>query len=212
MRLIFDMDGTLADTAKATIPACAAISARHRLPPLKDDDIRAAIGYANPEFYYRLYLQYDRARIAAYGADVEQAETAFVHRLGPDILFPGVLKMLRTLREMGVPLYIASTGDAAHVDAVLGSAGITPLFTGIYCGQPEKVRMVGEILGRADRSHWAMIGDKQKDLDAAHGNGILAIAAGYGYCTASEAARFDRVLHAPEELPAWVREQCETER
>lgn len=203
-RLIFDLDGTLADTAKATIPACATMSARHRLPPLEDRSVREAIGYASPEFYYHLYPQYEKSRLDAFGADVDRAEIAFIRQIGPGILFPGVPEMLMALRAMGVLLYIASTGDEAHVNAVLDGAGIERLFDGIHCGQPEKVTMVGAIVGPEDRRHWAMVGDRQKDLDAARGNGITAIAACYGYCSAAAAARFDWTLHAPNELPAWV--------
>ena len=198
--VIFDMDGTLADTAKASIVALAEVSARYGLPRLQDDAVRDAIGYANPEFYYRLYPEHDRTLITAYGLEVEQQEEGHVRKLAGNILFPGVQEMLEALRRMGTRLYVASTGDEAHVEVVLASAGIKSHFDVIACGRPEKVAMVGGIVGDADRAQWAMVGDRQKDLDAARGNGLFAVAAGFGYSPPEDWPNYDAVAHTPAEL------------
>lgn len=200
--IIFDMDGTLADTAKATIGACAEASDHFGLARLDDLHIIRTIGIANPEFYYRLYPDEDRALIDAYGTMVEALEADRVRALGRDILFPGVTGMLHTLRGAGIRLYLASTGGEDHVDVVLRSAGIEDLFDVIACGRPVKIAMVGELIGDADRSEWAMVGDTDKDLEAARGNNILAIAAAYGYCPEQAWPRYDRTLLSPDDLVA----------
>jgi phosphoglycolate phosphatase len=206
-QLIFDMDGTLADTVRATIPAIAEVSPRYGLAPVSEEAIREAVGYANPEFYYRLYPGHDPAFIHAFGQEVEHAEEVYVRRLGEAMLFPGVRDMLKRLISMGVGLHIASTGDPEHVDAVLRSARILHLFCSVRCGESAKERMVGEILGASDRSAWAMIGDRKKDVDAARANGILVIGAGFGYVEHAERALFDRVADSPAELIRWVEVQ-----
>lgn len=200
--IIFDMDGTLADTAKATIGACAAASDHFGLERLDDTHIIRTIGIANPEFYFRLYPDEDRALISTYGQMVEALEADRVRALGEEILFPGVTGMLHALRDAGIRLYLASTGDQGHVDVVLRSAGIEDLFDIIACGQPAKIAMVGALIGNADRSEWAMIGDTDKDLEAARGNGILAIAAAYGYCPEWAWPRYDMTLLSPDDLVA----------
>ena len=206
--LIFDMDGTLADTVQATLPAFAEISPRYDLPPVSGEAIREAVGYANPEFYYRLYPGHDQAEIHAFGQEVERAEESHVKRLGGAMLFPGVREMLDRLVDMGVDLHIASTGDPAHVDAVLRSAGILHLFRSVHCGESAKERMVGEILGTTDRSEWAMVGDRKKDADAARANGIPVIGAGFGYAERAEWALYDRVADSPIELVQWIEAQA----
>lgn len=205
--LIFDMDGTLADTASATIPAFAEVSPRHGLPPVSGEAIREAVGYANPEFYYRLFPGHHQARVCAFAQDVERAEEAHVRRLGEAMLFPGVREMLDWLDREGIDLHIASTGDPAHVDVVLRSAGILPLFRSVHCGESAKERMVGEIIGASDRSEWAMVGDRKKDVDAACSNGIPVIGAGFGYVERGERALFDRVADSPADLVRWVESQ-----
>jgi len=206
-RLIFDMDGTLSDTVAAAVPALDEVAPRHGLPHVSGEAVRGAVGIANPGFYYRLYPGHDRALIEAFGQAVERAEAAHVRRLGGAMLFPGVREMLDRLTCMGVELHIASTGDPDHVDAVLRSAGILGLFQSVHCGESAKERMVGEILGASDRREWAMVGDRQKDVDAARANGIPVIGAGFGYVENAERALFDRVADSPAELVQWVEAQ-----
>ena len=201
-QIIFDMDGTLADTAKVTIPACAEVSARLNLPPLSDESIRAAIGFANPDFYFKLYPNLTPETVLAFGEAVEEAEERIVWTMGEGILFPGILALLQALRARGIRMHVASTGDQGHVDAVLQTAGIEDFFTTISCGAPEKVDMVAGIISPGDPAHFAMVGDKEHDLRAARGNGIMAVAALFGYCT--DAAGFDHALKTPAELLALV--------
>jgi phosphoglycolate phosphatase len=205
--LIFDMDGTLADTVRATAPAFSEVLPRYGLPPVSEEAIREAVGFASPEFYHRLYPGHDQAVVRAFGQEIERAEEAHVRRLGEAMLFPGVKEMLLRLTDMGVDLHIASTGDLAHVDAVLGGAGILCLFRSVRCGESSKEHMVGEIIGASDRRKWAMVGDRQKDIDAARANGIPVIGAGFGYVVRAERALFDRVIDSPMELAQWIESQ-----
>ena len=205
--IIFDMDGTLADTGKATINACAEASAHYDLPKLEDGHIIRTIGIANPEFYYRLYPQIDRSLVDAYGDLVEKLEIERVSALGEDILFPDVKSMLHALRGLGIRLYLASTGSPEHVHIVLKSGGIRSMFDVIACGQPVKINLVKDLIGASEKAEWAMIGDTDKDLEAARANDIQAMAAGFGYCPPTEWPRYDIVLHKPEDMVLICRKQ-----
>lgn len=204
--VIFDLDGTLSNTAKATIPACAAVSKQFGLPELSADHIRNTMGYANPEFYFRLYPDVEKDIMLRYCEAVEMAEAQMIGTLGADVLFPHIIDMLHALHERGMRLYIASTGDPQHVDATIDASGIRGLFDGISCGEPEKVAMVSAIIGNGNKAEYAMVGDKLHDLRAARGNGITAIAAGYGYCNDEDAVLFDHVLASPMDMLSLVRE------
>ena len=207
--IIFDMDGTLCDTGKITVGACREAAVQFSLPQLPEEHIIRTIGIATPEFYERLYPQEDAAQVAAFGEMVEAMEAERVPLAGPEILFPGVKEMLLDLREKGFRLYLASTGHAEHVDGVLQTSGIQSLFDSINCGRPAKVGMVNEIIGQGDRSEWAMLGDTHKDLEAARGNGILALGAAFGYCHSSAWADYDQVFHAPQDLVAFCQASAE---
>lgn len=201
--VIFDLDGTLADTAIITIEAFRRLTPGSGLPMPEPEDIRAAIGYANPEFYDRLYPGFPTSAVRALGSRVEEEELKLMPELAGELLFPGVRELLAALRHKGIRLYIASTGSAEHVEAVVAHTGIGGFFVNILCGEPDKAGMIGRILAAGDPADFLMVGDKAKDSEGANANGIKAIGACYGYCSRGQYG-FDRYIDAPHELLALV--------
>lgn len=199
MQIIFDLDGTLADTAILTMTAFREVAPAMGLavPSLKA--VRDAIGYANPEFYHRIYPDGPFDLVRRTGEEVEQAELRLMPVLGRDLLFSGCRELLDALRKLQIPLFIASTGSEEHVGAVTKATGIHKYFSGIFCGEPDKAAMIGRIIGGQSKRDFIMVGDKQKDCDGAHANGIRAIGACYGYCVRGE-ADFDEYIDDPLEL------------
>ena len=198
--IIFDMDGTLVDTAKATVPACQAGSRDFALPPLEPIRIRQTIGWANPEFYHRLYPDIDPALREEYGEAVEVYEAAMIRELGQDVLFAGIHELLTALRDRGCQLAIASTGSTEHVDISLAAGGIRDFFAMIGCNQPDKVDMVAAIKKTRPDGRWLLIGDKDKDARAARANGITSVGVRYGFGTETELAQFDYLIAQPLDL------------
>jgi phosphoglycolate phosphatase-like HAD superfamily hydrolase len=198
--IIFDMDGTLTATARATKIAVDAVRGRYGLPFVSESQIRSAMGLGGLEFHAKLFPGVPEETLAAVGRDIDGLEAANVKKIGRDILFPGVREMLEALAGKGYPLYIASTGSARHVGNTLRSAGIRQIFTGIYNGEPQKIGMVKRIVAGRDPGGFAMVGDMFKDAEAARGNGIVALGAGYGYLDAEDAGLFDAVLDKPGDI------------
>jgi len=203
--VIFDMDGTLSDTALATVDACAGVARRFGLEPPGIHAIKAAMGWPSPGFWRMLWPSLSDVLLAELDPVAEEQESIYVRKLGTDILFPGVPAMLHALRDRGCTLYIASTGSPAHVGVTLGASGIAALFDRIECGESDKTGMVGRLLHGISPADAIMVGDKQKDADAGRGNGILTVGAGWGYCGPVERPLFDRVLETPEEMITLVR-------
>lgn len=200
LNIIFDMDGTLVDTAKATVPACMAGSRDFALPPLEPVRIRQTIGWANPEFYHRLYPDIDPDQQERYGDAVEAYEAAMIRELGQDVLFAGVLELLNALQDRGCHLAIASTGSTEHVDISLAAGGIRDFFSIVGCNQPDKEEMVAVIKQACPDGRWLLIGDKDKDARAARANGIVSVGVRYGFGTETELAQFDHLIARPLDL------------
>jgi len=200
--VIFDMDGTLSDTAAATVPACAEIARRFRLPVPAPDAVAKAMGTASPEYWRLLWPGIGDDLLAELDPVAEAMESEFIRRQGVSILFPGIDAMLRELRAMGCTLYVASTGSREHVTVTLSTAGIDGYFARIECGEPGKVDMVSRILkdGGITPGNAVLVGDRIKDAEAARGNRLLAIGAGFGYCGPEEWPLFDHVAHTTAAL------------
>jgi phosphoglycolate phosphatase-like HAD superfamily hydrolase len=50
-----------------------------------------------------------------------------------------------------------------------------------------------------------VVGDRRGDVEAAHKNGLLAVAAKYGYGSVKELENADAMAAAPSELPDLIR-------
>ena len=197
--VIFDMDGTLSDSAVLTEAAFRLIAPGQGLPVPSEDAIRRVMGNATPEFYYMLFPGFPRDVINETGKLVDEEELRILPSFGDRLLFPGCRELLVRLKENKIRLYLASTGAEAHVSSVLGGTGIIDLFEKISCGRPNKTGMLGEMVQGGDREGYVMVGDMQKDHEGARANGIVSVGACYGYCK-RELTDFDYYIDAPLEL------------
>jgi len=198
--IIFDMDGTLSDTAKATTDALNKVGGEYGLPYVSNEHVRSAMGYADPEFFYRVYPEQPRDVLNEVRYIVNDLEDRAIEKFGRDILFPGVFDMLCELSNRGYFLYIASTGSTAHVETTLKSSGIEHLFKAVYCNEPVKIDMVKDIIGTGNAGEFVMVGDMIKDSEAAKGNGITALGAAFGYLKSDDRSLFDAVLYKPDDI------------
>ena len=206
MGLIFDMDGTLIDTAKATIPACQAIARQLNMPVARPEDIKKTIGWSEQEFYQKLYPSQDSQLLKQYGALVEACEAQLIQELGADLVFPGIFDLLDDLTAKGHFLAIASTGSVSHVDVVMRSTGLLQYFQIIKCDEPVKTAMVSHIIETKKDGRWLMIGDKSKDATAAAENGIESIGVQFGYGTADELRLFTYVAKNAQAIRCYIEE------
>ena len=198
--IIFDMDGTLIDSAKIAIPAFEKVCPGYGLEMPKDEVIKAAVGYANPFFYYKIYPDIDKKILIGFAKEVEAAERKIVEDINKGMLFEGVKDLLEDLSKRGHKMYIASTGDFEHVDDCLRACELHPFFEKIHCNKPDKELMVANIIKNKPVKNWVMVGDRKKDSKAAKYNQILSVGAAYGYCEVEDYKEFDMIIYRPGEL------------
>jgi len=198
--IIFDMDGTLVDSAKIAIPAFEKICPEFGFPIPEDDTIISAIGYANPIFYYKIYPNVNKDKIKVFGRKVEQAEREIVKKLNGKMLFDGIVEMINNLADRNIKMYIASTGDLEHVDDCLKVSKLHSFFDEIHCNKPDKELMVANIIKNSPDNKWVMVGDRKKDSRAAKYNNIISVGAAYGYCVPEDYREFDYVINSPNNL------------
>jgi len=198
--IIFDLDGTLSDTAQATVVSLNEAGKQYGIHEVTEKAVRSVMGFADPEFFYHLYPQYPRKLLNKMRYKVNDLEDRIVKKLGEKILFPGIKELLTDLNEKGHHLYIASTGSTLHVQTTLQASAIEGLFKGVSCNESIKVNMVKNIVKRYNKDECLAVGDMIKDSEAARSNGILALGAAYGYLNKENHTLFDAILYTPNEL------------
>ena len=204
--VIFDLDGTLADTFPVIFAAFRYAFALHADRRLSDQEIEAMFG-PNEEGCIRKALPGDwEACLASY---LEEYERAHSLCSGP---FPGVIEMLDWLKERNVPVAIVTGKGAASAAISLRRLGLIGHFEIVKPGSP-----VGSIKPQAIRevlSEWDIplgdavyVGDAPSDVTAAREVGVRVL--GAAWADSSDAAALaamnpDALLKSVGELRAWL--------
>ncbi len=118
-------------------------------------------------------------------------------------LYPGIMEVLARLRASGHQMAICSNGTRAYVERVVEAHELGQFFDVIRyraSGDDGKPGMVHELLGRMAARPGIVIGDRADDVEAAHQNGLAAIASAYGYGAAEELESADRIARSPGDL------------
>jgi len=205
--LIFDLDGTLTDS-KPGILGCLrkVIDARQILHPGPLDHF---VGPPVEEWVVELLPEASEEDRAALARDYR----ACYDREGwkNNSVFPGVRELLTELRQLGFPLYVCTSKQQHFAVRILEAFELAGLFTAIYGDKAEyashsKVDLLASLLRDASLgpdSAW-MIGDRIFDIEAAHGNHLRCLAAGWGYGSREEYAIADALAATPAEVTALV--------
>jgi phosphoglycolate phosphatase len=191
--VIFDFDGTLADSFGWFVSAANELAARHRFRPILDDEVDLLRGLDARGIVRRLGIPLWRLPWIAH--EMRGSMALQTDRIS---LFPGVPDLLRDLHGRGVTLAMVTSNAEPNVRRVLG-ADICSLFRFWGCGagvfgKRPKLRSVLRRSGHPPHAALA-VGDEIRDLHAARAERIRFAAVGWGYTRPDALAS-----HAPDEL------------
>ena len=205
--LLFDLDGTLWDSAPAVAEAWNEVFQREcpGLKPLTVDDIHGVMGMTMKEISLALYPDADMPRRDEIFDICCRYEVEYLYT-HCGALYPDFRAVMETLKAQGYDLAVVSNCQTGYVKAFLTASGASDLFvdyeewerTGLAKG--ENIRLVME------RNHYAKgvyIGDTKKDQEAALLARIPFIHAAYGFGSVESA---DGVIHSLSELPSVITE------
>ncbi len=182
--LIFDWDGTLADSIGRIVTAMHIAAQRAGRPERNDEAVKGIIGLGLPEAILTLYPDMTPEQVVSFRqhyADVYIAMDA-----QPSPLFAGVKDSLEAFRAEGYRLAVATGKARRGLDRVLKANGWEDFFditraADESASKPDPL-MLNQILARCDvrPEHALMVGDASFDLLMARNAGIDSVAVGYG--------------------------------
>jgi phosphoglycolate phosphatase len=211
--ILFDLDGTLADTAPDMARTVNAMLAARRLSPVPLEVVRPHVSKGA------------RGMIgAAFGVTPEHADFAamreeflavYAENLCVDTrLFPGMDELLDLLDERGLAWGVVTNKFEHLARSVLGGLGLASrtavLVGGDTCARakpfPDPLLHAAERLA-LDPAAILYVGDDERDVQAARAAGMPVLAAGYGYLGDGPGpARWgaDAVVGSPSEIARWA--------
>ncbi len=182
--IIFDLDGTLLDTAPGIISAVRYTADTMGLPQLPDSTLAAFCGPPSLKSYRTHYgLDEEAARACVTHHRWYQNEYGFKEA----VAYIQLVDLLKHLKVTGHQLAVATLKREDIAIRTLEAAGIAHYFDAI-CGidQAEsktKADIITDALTTLDRTPWdaVLIGDSEYDAQGAWSAGIPFIAVTYGY-------------------------------
>lgn len=210
--MLFDLDGTLLDTAPDMWSAMNVLLGEQRRAPL-------------PYSAVRPWVSHGAAGVLRQGfADVEPAVFAELQRRFLEIyrtdlsrgtrLFPGMERVLDALSERGLRTGIVTNKAAWLTEPLLEQMAIRARFACVVSGdtlaerKPHPLPLLhAASLAGVSAAECIYVGDAERDVRAAHAAGMSALVALYGYLGADEEPRAwggEGHLAEPLELLAWL--------
>ncbi len=206
---IWDVDGTLVDSRASIFRAAVEAAEAIGITPPSYDDVRAIVGVSLRPALAMMRPELDAEALDAYVHAFQQAYLRF--HAEPDFrdaLYPGADQCLRTLKDKGWSLGMATGNSRRGVNRCLHVYGWENLFDITLCAddgpsKPHPHMVHANLSGLGYERHQAvMIGDTAHDMIMARDAGVRAIGVSWGFYTVEElkAAGTATIVHDFNEL------------
>jgi N-acetyl-D-muramate 6-phosphate phosphatase len=185
--VLFDLDGTLADTALDLSHALNLQRMRHGLPPLPHETLRPCASHGVPGLF-RIGFALSRedesyATMREEYLAIYQANLCNFTRL-----FDGMGETLDELERRGLPWGVVTNKLTSFTTPLMAALGLNDRAATIVSGDtcpnpkphPEPLLHASREIG-VPAEQIAYVGDAQRDMEAANAAGMYPIVALYGY-------------------------------
>ncbi len=124
-------------------------------------------------------------------------------------VYDGIGEMLTALRELGLPIYVATSKPHVYANTIAEHFGLSHYIDGLFGAEldgtnSDKTDLLAHALAEtgADPFKSLMIGDRRYDIEGAQNNDIRTIGVLWGYADEGELhlAEADALAGAPEDI------------
>jgi len=193
--VLFDLDGTLADTAPDLAAALNRLRGEHGLAALALHSVRP---YASSGARGLLQIGFG---LEPGDARFEPLRDAFLDRYDARVcvetrLFPGMPELLAAIERRGIPWGIVTNKSSRFTPRIVAALGLEARAACVVCGDstphikphPAPLLHATRQLALEPARCW-YVGDDLRDVQAAHAAGMRAVAVEYGYLGTGSAPR-----------------------
>lgn len=193
--VLFDLDGTLVDTAPDIAYAINALLQINGKPALAFEQIRPVVSQGGAALITLAFSE----------ADADNREILRQHFLElysqrlqadgqpPNQLFPDMAKLLDYIEDRGWAWGIVTNKPTWLTRPLLATMQLEQRIATLVCGDmvsrpkpdPSALLLACEQIG-CQPAHAVYIGDARRDIEAGHAAGLRTLVAGYGYIASDE--------------------------
>lgn len=208
--ILFDLDGTLTDPMQGITKSVRYALRYFGIEPESLESLTPFIGPPLKGSFEKFYgFSEDKAELAL----AKYREYFSVTGIFENEVYRGIPSMLKTLKESGKRLYLATSKPLVFAERILKHFHLDVYFD--YVGgsmldgrRVEKKEVIEHVLQRRDIDPLSavMVGDRKFDIEGAHAVGLAAIGVLYGYGDRDElcAAGADALVSDVAELSAML--------
>ncbi|MBV8412942.1 MAG: HAD-IA family hydrolase [Alphaproteobacteria bacterium] len=188
--VIYDLDGTLIDSARDMCLAISRVLADHGLPPITDEDARLFMGEGSKITMRRAFAKNGRTLSDAEASAVTREFVRYYEQdpIRYTTAFDGVAAVVARLDRLGLKQGVATNKFEKPARLILEGLKLMPPIAALAGADTFPVRkpdpghllrLLDKMGGRPDRA--VMIGDSIHDVEAAHAAGLPAVLVSWGY-------------------------------
>ena len=207
--VIFDLDGTLIDSAEGIVRATVEALEELGLEPMEGDVVKGLIGPPIGNSIARIRGYDDATRDMFFSRFRELYKTK--HLMEAEI-YPGIIDLLTALRESGCKTCIATNKREDYTADMLREFGIHDLFDSVRAQDDRNSRSKQSMITAcmADTSSECadtfMVGDTEGDMNVAKAAGVRFIGVTYGFgFKIPEDVTYGECARSPEDILRIVR-------
>ncbi|WP_437881285.1 N-acetylmuramic acid 6-phosphate phosphatase MupP [Pseudomonas sp. LRF_L74] len=209
--VLFDMDGTLLDTAPDFVAICQAMREAHGMPPANEQAIRDVVSGGARAMVSVTF------GIPAEAEGFEALRTEFLDRYQDHCavhsrLFDGMEQVLSDIERGRLSWGVATNKPVRYAEPIMRQLGLAERSAVLVCPDhvtrskpdPEMLLLACKKLGLAPQEV-LFVGDDLRDIEAGHAAGCRTVAVTYGYIHPEDNPRnwgADAVIDHPLELRA----------
>jgi len=205
--IIFDFDGTIADTLELGLSVYNRIAPEYNCLPVGVGE-RELFRTKKPQELLETY-GISKLKLLTLTLRIRKEMNRHVPEMK---LFDNMESSLREIRNAGYGMGILTSNSVENVRKFLEINGLTALFDFVYSGRSflgkEKVIRKMIIREQLPSGRIVYVGDETRDIEACRAAGIPVIAVSWGFNRRELLASLlpDQVADRPEELPARLRQ------
>lgn len=214
--VLFDLDGTLLDTAPDMTGALNRLRAEHGLAPLPFDSLRPHVSHGSLRLVQQGFSHCDAEEHPTLQRRFLEIYSEHLHQ--GTSLFPDMGFVLDELVKRAIPAGIVTNKPGWLTTPLLSRLGLDRRFVCVISGDTLPTRkphpaplLHAAKLARTDAPGCLYVGDAERDIQAARAAGMRSLVACYGYLGSGdrpETWQADGTIHSPRDLLAWLEEDA----